>query len=114
MATRREDRYATGTEVAEALRTVAGCELPPPDAGRSNPVAAAATGGNAPIRVESPTQSEDRSSRSTSMCPAVATDWWLRLLTRLSEWSPWVVLLSGLAALLATFISGFLLASTLP
>ena len=44
----------------------------------------------------------------------MATGWWLRLLTRLSEWSPWVVLLAGLVALLATFIAGFLSASALP
>ena len=110
MANRREDRYATGAEVAEVLQHLGECETSPPDPGRPDPVVDAATGGPGSIGVESPSQDEHWSSRLNRRMSGGGNGLVAALLGRLSEWSPWVVLLAGLVALLATFCAGFLLA----
>jgi serine/threonine-protein kinase len=111
MANRREDRYATGAEVVEVLQSLKECEPSPPEPGGPDPASGASTGGPGSMSVESPSRGEHWSSRSTGSCPAVTMGWWPRLLGRLSEWSPSVVILAGLVAFLATFCVGLLLAS---
>src|SRR5262249_52006233 len=108
MANRREDRYATAAEAAKALRTVGGYERSCPDAGRPDPAVDVAPRGLGSNKSESPTYCEPWSTRSTMIRPAVATGGWLSLLTRQSNWSPWVVLLFKSVALLVTFLAGFL------
>jgi hypothetical protein len=108
MANRREDRYATATEAAEALQAVGGCAPSPQYGGRPDPEVVGASGCPGSIGGESLLRRTSWSTRSTIVCPAVATGRWLGLLTHPWNWSPWVRLLLRTVALLVTFVAGFL------
>jgi serine/threonine-protein kinase len=117
MATRREDRYATATEAADALRGVllalatSECEPPPLPAtlpGRE-PLPAifptAASSGS--ISLEAPAVVADLTlPHSASATRDARPGLWLRLLSRLAGWPTWLGLLATSAVLATTFASG--------
>jgi serine/threonine-protein kinase len=107
MATRRADRYATAAEAAEALRGLGACE-PAPLRGEPISLSASATTRDSGSVSPESTRSED--TGTTGIEPA---GWWLHFLSRLSECSPDLVPLAVTAALMATFVVGFLLSSVL-
>jgi serine/threonine-protein kinase len=116
MATRREDRYSTAAEVAEALRAISSSASDSPPAAPLRPVPApahtAASSGS--ISIEVPAVVADLTlSQSASGTPTARPGRWVRLLSRLSEWPPWLALLAGTTVLTATFASGVLAAMAL-
>ena len=110
MANRREDRFATAALAAEALRSLSlgGCEPPPPGHVWSGPALAPTPASSGSISVETLAPGDPAISHSASFAPGAPPGWWLRLLTRLSEWPPWVALLAGSVVLLCTFGAGVL------
>jgi serine/threonine-protein kinase len=108
MANHRDARYATAAEVVEVLGTIPGSESSHSDAGRSGLATAAVIEGPRSISAESTLKGTPRSSGSTMECLEVPPHWWSRVLTGLSKWSPWIVLMAGLVLLLAAFATGFL------
>jgi serine/threonine-protein kinase len=114
MANRREDRYATAAEVAEALGAFEGCApvALPVDPVSTLPLAARAAFSS--ISVEGPALLGPGTSRSESILPTKAPGWWLRFLTRLSEQPPWLVVLACSAVLLAAFIAGMMVSTYAP
>jgi serine/threonine-protein kinase len=113
MATRREDRYATATEAAEALRAVGARDSSLPDPGQPAPVVGAATEGPECLGAGASMPDEPVSAPSTGVSPGAIPAWWLHLLTLLSDRPPALILAVGVLALLAAFAAGFLLSVAL-
>jgi serine/threonine-protein kinase len=121
MSTRPEDRYATATDAAEALRAVVltlapnPSEPPPPPPTASlrgpapPPVVSPTAASSGSISLETPAVVADLAlPHSASAAPQARPGFWLRLLSRLAGWPPWLGLLATSAVLAMTFASGVL------
>jgi serine/threonine-protein kinase len=110
MANRREDRYAAATLAAEALRSLSlgGGASPPPRDAWSGPALPLTVASSGSISVETLAVGDPALSHSASFAPGAPPGRWVRLLTRLSEWPPWVALLAGSVVLVGTFGAGAL------
>ena len=115
LANDREDRFATASLLVEALRSlsIGECGSPPPGDGWSGPAAQPTAPGSTSISIESLATGDPAISHSASFAPGAPPGWWLRLLTRLSEWPPWAALLAGSMTLLGTFGAGVLVAQAI-
>jgi serine/threonine-protein kinase len=116
MATRPEDRYATAVEAAEALRAIvltlspSACEPAPSVLAGLPPAVSPTAASSGSISLETPAVVADlvAQSHSASVTPRARPGRWLRFLSRLAEWPPWVGLLATWGVLAATFATGVL------